>query len=210
MTIAQQTDASVPDERIDPPDETTAATPARVPKGTESSTRSATMMIAVVLSGLFAGFFLTYCASVQLGLARVDDMTYVRTFQAINETIRNPAFAVFFFGCVPAIVLALFAHRHEERRTVVALAIGCVMCATVVAITFAGSVPLNDELATYVDPTLADAHIARAEFETTWNRLNLVRTVCSIAGATAVAWAATRRAHATPPRSASSRTARAA
>lgn len=153
-------------------------------------------VVATVLSGLFAGFFLTYSASVQLGLAQVDDLTYVRTFQAINATIRNPAFAVMFFGCVPAIAVAWFAHRTVDRRAALALATGGVLCAAVVVITFAFNVPLNDELATVVDPTASQASAARDDFETIWNRWNLARTVLSVGGATAVAYAAatTRRA----------------
>lgn len=150
----------------------------------------ASLGLATVLAGLFGGFFLTYSASVQLGLADVDDLTYVRTFQAINATIRNPAFAVMFFGCVPAIVSAWVLNRRTDRRAAVALAAGAVLCAVVVVVTFVFNVPLNDELAGWVDPTAAEASVARAEFETVWNRWNLVRTVLSVAGAVAVAVAA--------------------
>jgi len=44
---------------------------------------------------------------VTVGLGEVDDRTYVATFQAINDTIQNPAFGLVFFGAVPALVAAL-------------------------------------------------------------------------------------------------------
>lgn len=161
------------------------------PTSTEpSSVAGAVLGVATVLAGLFAGFFLTYSASVQLGLARVDDLTYVRTFQAINATIRNPAFAVMFFGCVPSIAVAAALHRRTDRRTAFTLAAGAVLCTAVVVITFSFNVPLNDELATWVEPTADQARVARADFETVWNRWNLARTILSVAGAIAVATAA--------------------
>lgn len=182
-------DTAAPDRPMTPPDVATARA-ASAPGSVTSAAPNLATVLATVLSGLFAGFFLTYSASVQLGLAEVDDLTYVRTFQAINATIRNPAFAVMFFGCVPAIALAGFLQRRADRRTVLALAAGGVLCAAVVVITFVFNVPLNDELATWVDPTAAQATTARADFETVWNRWNLARTMLSVAGASAVAYAA--------------------
>jgi len=148
---------------------------------------SIALTVATVLTGLFAGFFLTYSASVVLGFAQVDDATYVRSFQAINATIRNAAFAVFFFGCVPSIVWALVANRSGGRTTKVLLGTALATCAAVVAITFAGSVPLNNELATYVELDAATAAIARQDFESTWNQLNLARSILAVCGLIAVA-----------------------
>lgn len=168
-----------------------ASRTAAIPASTSTSTwSSVTIVFATVLAGLFAGFFLTYSASVQLGLARVDDLTYVRTFQEINATIRNPVFAVLFFGCVPAIALALVLHRRGQRRRTVLLAVGATACTAVMAITFLFNVPLNNELATFVDPSIAEARIARDGFETVWNRWNLARSILSVIGSIAVASAA--------------------
>ncbi len=144
------------------------------------------LSVATILTGLFAGFFVTYSASVVLGLAQVDDITYVRSFQGINATIRNATFAVFFFGCVPSIAWALVANRSAGRTTKVLLGAALAACAAVVAITFGGSVPLNDELATYVELDAATAALARSEFESTWNRLNLLRSVLAVCGLIAV------------------------
>lgn len=147
---------------------------------------SAFLAISTVLTGLFAGFFFTYSASVVLGLGQVDDLTYVRTFQAINDTIRNPAFAVVFFGSVPVTAIAIALHR--TRRIVRHLATaGLLLTLTVMAITFAGSVPLNNELATYTELDAVSAATARGDFESTWNLLNLARTVLATGAAVALA-----------------------
>lgn len=172
-----------------PTDDPSAPTP------TGRLSHLAALLVSTVLTGMFAGFFFTYSASVVLGLARVDDLTYVRTFQAINDTIRNPAFAIVFFGSIPAAALAVALHRHD--RTVRRLAtIGLVLIVSVVAITFAGSVPLNNELGTYTDLDAATAATARGDFESTWNLLNLARTLLSTLAAAALA-AASIAAHRT-------------
>lgn len=141
------------------------------------SARGATLAVATVLVGLSAGFFFTYQASVTLGLAEVGDIAYVETFQAINDTIRNPAFAIVFFGSIPAMVAALVANRHETRgiRMLIGAALPLYLIGLIVTVT--GNVPLNDELAGHEIITPSVAADARAVFEDDWNRLNLIRTV---------------------------------
>ncbi len=142
------------------------------------TTRRLALLAAVVLTGLSAGFFYTYEVSVTVGLDQVDDATYVSTFKAINATIRNFWFAVIFFGPVPVIAAALVLNRHEPVvRTMIGL--GLLLYLATVGITFIGNVPLNNELA-LVD--VAAASDARADFEATWNRLNLMRTVTVVVG----------------------------
>lgn len=160
----------------------------RPPHSPTRSHRHAALALAVAttLTGLFAGFFLTYSASVVLGLAQVDDVTYVRSFQAINATIRNAVFAVFFFGCVPSLAWAFVTHRNEGRTSKAFLGAALAACASVVIITFAGSVPLNNELATYVNLDATTAAAARDDFESTWNTLNLLRSILAVCGLIAV------------------------
>jgi uncharacterized membrane protein len=141
------------------------------------------LVVAAFLVGLSAGFFFTYEASVTLGLAEVDNVAYVATFQAINETVRNASFGVVFFGSIPAIAVALVINW----RSGTALARGLIVAAFVlylggVAVTAAGNVPLNNDLAELSTLTPAAAADARAAFEDDWNRLNLVRTLAIVAG----------------------------
>lgn len=131
--------------------------------------------LALVLTGLFAGFFGTYSFSVVRGLAATDDTTYVTAFQGINATIKNFEFAVVFFGALPAITLAMFANRSNRHANIFRL-IAAVLVLATVAITFIGNVPLNNELAA---SDAAASTAARASFESTWNQLNLARTVTS-------------------------------
>ena len=119
--------------------------------------------VATLLAGLFAGFFVAYEISVTRGLAEVDDMTYIQTFQWINATVQTPTFAVIFFGTVPALAIALAFNRRSAKSTVVLLASALVMAIATVAITFAGNVPLNLELAEFETLTPEIAAAARLD-----------------------------------------------
>lgn len=145
---------------------------------------------ATTLAGLSAGFFFTYQISVTRGLAIVDDTTYVQTFQAINDTVRNAPFGIVFFGTVPALALALASTRRAGRTVRALMAGALALAVATVVITFVGNVPLNEQLADVTELSGAAASNARAAFESDWNRLNLARTLTSF-GAAVLAVAAT-------------------
>ena len=139
---------------------------------------SSALLLATVLVGLSVGFFFTYEASVTLGLAEVGDVAYVETFQAINETVSNPAFGIVFFGSIPAIALAIATNWRSMAslpRILVAVALPLYLAGLI--ITGTGNVPLNDDLAEVVVITPQTAAAARADFEDDWNRLNLYRSL---------------------------------
>ena len=145
------------------------------------SSRQISLVVATILTGLSAGFFFTYEASVIVGLAQVDDRTYVTTFQAINDTIRNPAFGLVFFGTIPALGIAGFLNWKADGPTRWLVGVGIALYLTCLAVTAGGNVPLNEQLAETTEVTQATAAQARADFETSWNRLNRVRTVAVVA-----------------------------
>ena len=159
-----------------------------VPTAAEAMSGRVALLGATLLAGLSAGFFWTYEVSVTLGLAEVDDAAYVQTFQAINDTIKNPMFGPVFFGTLPLLLLAAGLNWRSSstvRRALLALA--PLLFACCMAITGTGNVPLNNELAA-VEPTSAEVVAdARAEFEDDWNRLNLVRALAAAGGFTAAA-----------------------
>jgi uncharacterized membrane protein len=69
-------------------------------------------MISTVFAGVMAGFFFAYSASVTLALETFSAEAYTNAMQRINETVRNVAFGVAFFGAIviPAVgaVVTLF------------------------------------------------------------------------------------------------------
>ncbi len=136
------------------------------------------LLLATVLTGLSAGFFFTYEASVTLALADVSDVTYVETFQAVNETVRNPAFGIVFFGSMPALILAIAVNWKSTApipRALMTAALPLYLAGLI--ITGTGNVPLNEDLAAVEVTSPAVAAEARADFEDDWNQLNLLRSL---------------------------------
>lgn len=135
------------------------------------------LLVATILTGLSAGIFYTFEASITLALAEVDDEIYVAAFQAINDTIRNPAFGIVFFGSIPAIGIALVMNWRSSPRIRWLIGAGLALYLVCFAVTAAGNVPLNNRLAEYASIDASSAAQARLEFESEWNRLNLIRTL---------------------------------
>ena len=136
------------------------------------------LLIATLLVGLSAGFFFTYEASVTLALAELGDAAYVEAFQAINDTVRNPAFGLVFFGSIPAIAIAIVVNWSTVSSALrVLLAAALPLYLAGLMITGLGNVPLNEDLADHEELTPAIAASARTDFEDAWNRLNMLRAI---------------------------------
>jgi uncharacterized membrane protein len=143
------------------------------------------LTITVVVLGLSAGFFVTYQISVMPGLAGASDPVFVQSMQAINAAVRSVPFAVIFFGPLPLLVATAIASARARLVAVLLLVAAALYGAGLIGVTFAGNVPLNEMLATRLDP--ADASAARLAYETPWNRLNAIRTGCVLVAFAAVA-----------------------
>ena len=149
--------------------------------------------------GLSAGFSYTYQYTVLPAYSLLDDVTYVQTFQRVNEVVVNPWFAAIFFGPLPALTLAALTQLTSDRRgrpAAILLAISLVLYLVGFGITAAGNVGPNDTLALVTEITPETAAAARADFEDGWNRFNLFRTIAIVASflfATVAAFVAERR-----------------
>lgn len=138
---------------------------------------------ALLTTGLIAGFFYAYACSVTLGTARLGDAEYIATMQAINATVRNPIFALSFFGALVMLVTAALVelrHGLTLRAILVVLALvayalgGFGLTATI-------NVPLNQALAQVsLDQSASALSLARQAYEPGWNTWNTVRTAFSM------------------------------
>ena len=157
------------------------------------SLKNLSVLAAATTSALIAGFFYAYSASVNRGLARLTDAGYVAAMQAINDTVRNPVFALSFFGALLVLPLAAALHAKDRSPRFNWLAVAAVFYVVGgFGVTLAFNVPLNEELAGLdlgtASPSQVDA--ARAGYEDTWNAYNAVRTVASTLALVCVAAAA--------------------
>ncbi len=144
--------------------------------------RTTLALLALVATGLLAGFFYAYPSSVSPGLQDLSDAGYVRGMQSINEAVPNGLFVISFVGAPALLLLATIAHRGTRR-------FGALLIATLLVVvggllvTFAFSVPLNDDLAeTAVREGPGALAQAREDYQDPWNAWNAVRVLaCSMA-----------------------------
>ncbi len=162
---------------------TPVSTPLSPPNLTTRRLRGWTLVPAALAMGLIAGFFYAYACSVMIGLARVDDRTFITSMQWINATVRNQWFAPSFFGALLLTALAVLLHlRRGERPVLPWAAAAFVLYAVAFGITMGVNVPLNEDLAAAGDPVgLGDAAAVRAAFEDRWVAWNTTRAVASTA-----------------------------
>ncbi len=134
-----------------------------------------------VLTTLLAGVFFGYAVSVNGGLRRLNDQSYVQAMQHINVVILNPLFMLTFMG--PVILLPLttwLTWSSGSARSLLLVAASTLYIVGVFGVTAAGNVPFNDRLAKADASQPTDASDARKQFEGPWNRLHAIRTVVGV------------------------------
>ena len=148
------------------------------------SGRRLLLSAAATTVGMTAGVMYCYQMAVMPGLGRLTDGEFITAFQAMDREIVNPVFVgPVFLGGGALLVAATVAHRDEPRRFRRLAVASAVYLAGVVAVTMAGNVPKNDRLADFevASSTIQQAAAARQEFEGSWNRLHIVRTLAAVA-----------------------------
>ncbi len=142
------------------------------------------LFVGIMSSGLMAGLFFGWAVSVNLGLARVSDRTYIATMQSINRAIVNPIFVVVFMGTAVALLAAAVVHAADgqgKRATWLFAAAGTYILG-VLGVTIGGNIPLNDKLEAFSLEDSPDEAISdqRHGYEAPWVRWHNVRTVASV------------------------------
>jgi len=139
--------------------------------------------LAAVGTGVMAGFFWAFTAVVMpgLGAGETAPAAAMAAMQGINDVVRNPQFALFFFG-TPLLCLLLLAQaviRRDSAWRLVEAAAAILYLGGVLGVTFAFNVPLNDELAALdaSDPATAPA---MAGWIADWTAWNDVRTIAGL------------------------------
>ena len=80
----------------------------------------AVLVAATVGNGLLAGVYFAFSCGVVPGLRRVDDLSYVTVFRAINRSIVNGLFILVFLGAPIATVAATALHLNATHREALA------------------------------------------------------------------------------------------
>jgi uncharacterized membrane protein len=157
---------------------------------------------AVLAMGLIAGLYFFSAIAVMPALTAADDRTLVDAMQQMIDKIENPAFFLAFLGAPALAAVALVQARGSGQAKIAGWIIaGLALYTVMVVITFAVSIPLNEDLKDAGDPARID-NIAevRDDFVTPWVAWDIVRTLVTIAAFGALTWALVLRARMGPAR----------
>jgi uncharacterized membrane protein len=142
------------------------------------------LLITTLTLGLTAGLLFCWSVSVTNGLAGLPDKEYITTFQQLNRAILNPLFFISYLA--PVFLLPASTWIHFQKPLSAGfwylLAASALYIVGVMGITMAGNVPMNDALDVFNTDHATAAEIAakRLSFESRWNLLHHIRTICSI------------------------------
>ena len=130
-----------------------------------------------------AGIFFTWTNAVKPGIGTLDDMTYMKAFQAMNRLILNPLFYIVFILPVLTISISTYMSFGSTKLYVFELFLlsTLVYVLGVFLITILGNIPLNEllENTDLEKISLTELSDLRGKIENKWNNFNLIRTVSS-------------------------------
>ena len=141
------------------------------------------IIVAILSTGLMAGIFFNWTNAVKPGIGTLDDMTYMKAFQAMNRLILNPLFYIVFILPVLTISISTYMSFGSTKLYVFELFLLSTLLYVlgVFLITILGNIPLNDllENTDLEKISLTELSDLRGKIENKWNNFNLIRTVSS-------------------------------
>lgn len=146
------------------------------------------LVVTICVSSMMLGVFLLYAHTIMPGLKRVDDASFVKSFQSIDRSIINPFFMLqFFLPMFGFLGLYIYARAQDFGEKNFLLA-GFILYVVTFVLTVAINVPLNDGIKK-VNPSSSPTAMTEARVvfnESKWVISNLVRTLTNF-GATTMA-----------------------
>ena len=142
-----------------------------------------TILLAVLLCALVAGFLFAFSTVVMPGIRRLDDRSFLQSFQAIDRVIQDGQllFMLVWVGSVVVLVISAvtgFLHLRGLNRLLAVSA--CITCLAGVQLpTIAINIPLNNRIQALDPGSMSGARLAeeRSQFEARWTRWNTIRTM---------------------------------
>ena len=140
--------------------------------------------MSVVLTALSAGLFYAWVVSVIPGTKKIPDQAYLETMQSINREILNVGFFTIFFGALISLIISTILQYQVKVDGIFYLILSAMAIYAIgtIGVTMFGNVPLNNivEAMDLSSFSADDFRNARAQFESKWNTLNLMRTIAAL------------------------------
>lgn len=140
------------------------------------------LLLSILFTGLTAGLCFTWSNAVTPGIGRLDDLSFLKSFQAMNRAILNRNFFIVFFS--PVLLLFINAFLNRQAHAIVSWSFWVAAIFFFVGIgliTAFKNVPLNELLDKTVLESLSKSELRelRTKFERPWNRWHIQRTITS-------------------------------
>ncbi len=139
-------------------------------------------VFGIVCTGLTAGLCFTWTNTITTGLSKVDDLTFLKSFQAMNRTILNPTFFVVFLSPVFTLFINAFLHKNDNLNSFWMFLIAAILFFVGIGlITVFKNVPLNEILDKTMLENLSKLELKtlRTQFEKPWKFWHDIRTITS-------------------------------
>lgn len=126
------------------------------------------LLVSILFTGLTAGLCFTWSNAVTPGLGRLDDLGFLKAFQAMNRAIINPSFLIVFMGPSLLLFINAFVFKNSSQFTFTSYLVAAILFFTGVGlVTIFKNVPLNEILDKTVLETASNVELTelRKTFE---------------------------------------------
>ncbi|WP_115462162.1 anthrone oxygenase family protein [Winogradskyella aurantiaca] len=140
------------------------------------------LILSVLFTGLTAGLCFTWSNAVTPGIGRLDDISYLKSFQAMNRAIINAQFMLVFMGPIILLFFNAYLFKNNDTGFCLFLIAAILFLIGIGLVTVFGNVPLNEILDKSNLESLSKLELQtlRSKFEQPWNRWHMVRTLSSL------------------------------
>lgn len=148
----------------------------------ETSIKTYILLTSILFTGLTAGLCFTWSNAVTPGIGKLNDLSFLQSFQSMNRVIINRSFLIVFFSPVVLLIANAFLFRNTNQYTFISFVLAALLFFVGVGlVTIFKNVPLNELLDKTILETATKVELAdlRETFEKPWNRWHMVRTICS-------------------------------
>lgn len=148
----------------------------------ELSIKTWMLLVSILCTGLTAGLCFTWSNAITPGIGRLDDLSFLQSFQGMNRAIINPSFLIVFFSPVVLLFLNVYFFKEAHRATFWSFLIAAILFFVGVGlITVFKNIPLNEMLDKASLETMSAIELKelREVFEKPWNRWHIQRTIAS-------------------------------
>jgi len=139
-------------------------------------------VLSILFTGLTAGLCFTWSNAITPGIGRLDDLSFLKAFQAMNRAIINGQFMIVFMGPTILLFVNTYLFRYNSTAFWIFLVAAILFFVGVGLVTVFGNVPLNEILDKSNLEALSKVELQelRNKFEQPWNRLHMIRTLSSL------------------------------